>query len=273
MIHIPNVVARVPIVRGLFRLALSTYALIFKRRYVLEHRMGLDLLLDRENVIDWQLFITGKWERPQFTELFGLVTEQLRRRRAETVFIDVGAHWGLYALEAHKSGMFGRIVAFEPDPISYAQLQANLLLNSAQESVEALQLAASNGDRQFALQPGSPRNRGATRVIDPDAQHPATCRGVAVDSLFDFTDRLVALKIDVEGHEPEALVGMKRLLARNRCILQVEIWDEPDGESERRFKILSADLAALGVRFVRAIDSDFFFVSDFPHAQALGDPR
>jgi FkbM family methyltransferase len=273
MIHIPNVVARVPIVRGIFRLALSAYAMVFKRRYVIERRMGLDLLLDRQNIIDWQLFITGKWERPQFAELFGLVAEQLRRRKAETVFLDVGAHWGLYALQAHISGLFERIIAFEPDPISYAQLQANLLLNSAQEIVEPLQLAASDRERLFALVSGTSRNRGATRVIDADERHPAICRGVAIDSLYEFTNRLLVVKIDVEGHEQEVIDGMKELLGRNRCIVQVEIWDQPDGESERRFKGLSAKFAALGIRFVRAIDADFYFVSDFPHAQALGDAR
>src|SRR5471032_2707618 len=130
------------------------YARIFKLRFVIERRMGLNLLLERDNIIDWQLFIAGKWERPQFTELFGLVAEQLRRLKADAVFLDVGAHWGLYALTAHQSGMFSRIVAFEPDPISFAQLHANLFLNQAQSAVEPLELAASSRERHFALEPG-----------------------------------------------------------------------------------------------------------------------
>jgi hypothetical protein len=47
--------------------------------------------------------------------------------------------------------------------------------------------------------------------------------------------------------------GMKKLLARNRCIAQVEIWDEPDGESDRRFKRLAAGLVRQGNTFMRAI--------------------
>lgn len=267
MIYIPQAVARVPIVRGIFRLLLMGYARIFKRRYVIEHRMGLQLLLDRNNIIDWQLFISGKWERPQFTELFGLVAEQLRRRKVDAVFLDVGAHWGLYALEAHRSGMFGRILAFEPDPISYAQLQANLFLNRAQGAIESLQLAASSNERDFALEPGDIRNRGATRIIPPDSHRPATCHGIAIDRHYDFADKLLVIKIDVEGHEPDVIDGLRGLLSRNRCIIQVEVWDQPPGETERRFKHLSTLFAAHGIRFVRAIDADFFFVSDFPHAR------
>jgi len=269
MIHIPQAIARIPFLRGVFRLVLMGYARLFKRRFVIENRMGLDLLLDRDNIIDWQLFIAGKWERPQFTELFGLAAEQLRRRKADAVFLDVGAHWGLYALAAHQSGMFSRIVAFEPDPISFAQLHANLFLNHAQNAIESRALAATNRERNFALEPGDVRNRGATRVIDPDTGHPATCRGVTIDSLFDFENKLVVIKIDVEGHEPEVLEGMKNLLSKNRCILQVEVWDQPAGETERRFKALSTMFAAHGIRFVRAIDADFYFVSDFPHGREL----
>jgi FkbM family methyltransferase len=269
MIHIPQAIARIPLLRGVFRLVLMGYARLFKRRFVIERRMGLELLLDRDNIIDWQLFIAGKWERPQFAELFGLATEQLRRRKADAVFLDVGAHWGLYALAAHQSGMFSRIVAFEPDPISFAQLHANLFLNQAQNAIEPLELAASSRERNFALEPGDEHNRGATRVIDPDTGHPATCRGVTIDSLFDFTGKLLVIKIDVESHEPEVLEGMKDLLAKNRCILQVEVWDQPAGETERRFKALSTMLAAHGIRFVRAIDADFYFVSDFPHGREV----
>jgi FkbM family methyltransferase len=269
MIHIPQAVARIPLLRGVFRLALMGYARLFKLRFVIERRMGLDLLLDRDNIIDWQLFIAGKWERPQFTELFGLAAEQLRRRKVDAVFLDIGAHWGLYALAAHQSGMFSRIVAFEPDPISFAQLHANLFLNNAQNAIESRQLAATNRERAFALEPGDEHNRGATRVIDPDRGHPASCNGVTIDSQFDFEGKLVVIKIDVESHEPEVLEGMRNLLSRNRCILQVEVWDQPSGETERRFKMLSTMLAAHGIRFVRAIDADFYFVSDFPHGREV----
>ena len=55
MIYIPQAVARIPIVRGIFRLALTAYARLFKNRFVIEQRMGLQLLLDRDNHIDWQL--------------------------------------------------------------------------------------------------------------------------------------------------------------------------------------------------------------------------
>ena len=36
----------------------------------------------------------------------------------------------------------------------------------------------------------------------------------------------MALKIDVEGHEINALNGIKQLINKNKCIIQIEIFNE-----------------------------------------------
>ena len=74
MRHIPRSIERIPLVRGAFRLLLTAYVKIFKSRYIIENRLGLRLLLDHENIIDWQVYISGRWEGPQTVELFELVT-------------------------------------------------------------------------------------------------------------------------------------------------------------------------------------------------------
>jgi FkbM family methyltransferase len=265
MRHIPLSIGRIPLVRGAFRVLLTAYVKIFKRRYMIESRLGLRLLLDHENIIDWQVYISGQWEGPQIGELFELVAEQLRRRKADAIFFDIGAHWGLYALLAHRSALFEKIVAFEPDLISFGQLEANIVLNEAHGAIEPVPLAATSVERDFALLAGPAHNRGATKVIEPDVTTPATCHGVALDARYKFEGKLLVVKIDVEGHELEVIEGMRSLLVNNRCVVQVEIMEEPIEESIRRFKYLSSVFAANGIRFVRAINADFFFVSDFPH--------
>src|ERR1700761_2198748 len=135
MIHIPIYISRVPFVRGVFRLLLTGYSRVFKGRYSLEQRMDLLLLLDRANAIDWQLILSGEWEKPHLTKLFDLAKQRLPYSKNGAVFLDIGAHWGLYALKAWQSGMFEQIVAFEPDPQNYAQLQANLFLNAAESRI------------------------------------------------------------------------------------------------------------------------------------------
>jgi len=258
MLHIPRIVTRVPILRGVARLMLTSYARLFKSRYVVETRMGLQLLLDQENIIDWQIFIRGEWEAAQFDKLFELLAQQRVKHDAGAVFLDVGAHWGLYALEALKSASFEQIIALEPDPTNFSQLQANLFLNDARGAVRVLQLAASNTERDFGLSLRTHRNRGATRLVDVGQPNHVVCHGSRLDSLFDFSGKLLVVKIDVEGHEMAVLEGMSELLAKNHCVLQIEVDDE---NFPGRETMVADKLAPFGLKPAGVIDSDFFFVS------------
>jgi len=260
MIPVPRSIARIPILRGLFRIAITGYARLTRGRFMVEKRMDLRLLIDLENTVDRSIFLSGTWEKEHLDTLFGLV-ELHRRLDEKAVFLDIGAHWGLYALLARRNGNFERIVAFEPDPTNYAQLQANLFLNGAENAIEALQLAASDSERTFGLYVRTHLNRGGTRVVESEADGQVTCRAVRVDSQLDFAGKLLVIKMDVEAHELEAMDGLTALLAKNRCIIQVEIWDDPDGEASRRLNHLEPLLARHGIKFVRAIVADHFFVS------------
>lgn len=268
MIHIPAIIARIPLVRGVLRLAITAYSHIFKGRYSIEQREGLLLLLDRENAIDWLLTLTGEWEKPHLAKLFELARRQAPYSPRGAIFLDIGAHWGLYALKAYQSGMFERIVAFEPDPLNYAQLQANLFLNSAESGIRAYPLAATDGERTFTLFQRNPHNRGATRVVAAEEQtgQKSIVRGTTVDSLVDVSGKLLVVKIDVESHELETIAGMMKLLARNRFVIQIEIWDTPKEESERRLKFLTELFATHGAELVHSIDHDYFYASVLPKA-------
>jgi FkbM family methyltransferase len=223
--------------------------------------MGLLLMFDQLNVIDWQLLISGTWEKPQLDKLFGLTREQLKGDRRSAVFFDVGAHWGLYALLAHKQGLFEQIIAIEPDPTNYGQLQANLVLNDLAGQIQPLQVAASSEERRFAVTQRNPRNRGATRVAPPDESHPAVVRGCRLDGLFHFVDKLLVIKVDVESHEMEVIDGMRDLLLNNPCILQIEIWDDLRNEGEDRFQGLCRQLEPYNLEFLSSIAADYFFIS------------
>jgi FkbM family methyltransferase len=260
MIAIPRSIARIPLFRGVVRLALAGWAGLFYGRYLVERRQGLTLLIDRTNAVDGQLHVSGSWEPQTVERLFSLVATERQHCPKGAVFLDVGAHWGFYALLAHKKGWFERIVAVEPDPTNYAQLQANLFLNGASTAIEALRLAASDRSTTFGLRVDS-RNRGGSRLVEA-ADDIATCRAARLDTVLDLdlADRLLVAKIDVEGHEEPAIEGLLAVLARNHCVLQIEIWDLPD--DHRRAHRITEQLARLGIRHVDTVDRDHFFVSD-----------
>jgi FkbM family methyltransferase len=261
MIPVPRSIARIPILRGLFRVVLTSWARWTRGRYMVDERMGLRLLLDHDNIVDRGIFLTGTWEKEHLDTLFALMAEQRRHFDGEAVFLDIGAHWGLYALIAHKSGLFKRIVAVEPDPVNYAQLQANLFLNGAEHAVEALKVAASNRARTFGLYRRTEVNRGGTRVVEEVQGNEMTCHAVRLDDVLDFSGKLLVIKMDVESHEIEAIDGMLGLLSRNRCVIQLEIWDDPEEEGRRRLRHFEELFGRYGIKYVRSIVADHFYVS------------
>jgi FkbM family methyltransferase len=92
-----------------------------------------------------------------------------KKFNAKTTFLDIGAHWGWYGLMAHNSGLFDRIVCFEPDPTNMGQLQANLFLNRLSNRVEAIQAAVSEVSGQLQFESAAPdqNHRSTTRVLMP----------------------------------------------------------------------------------------------------------
>jgi FkbM family methyltransferase len=260
MIAVPRSIARIPLLRGVVRLALTVWANAFYGRYLVERRQGLTLLIDRNNAVDWQLHVSGSWEPESVERLFALVEKERAYCPDGAVFLDVGAHWGFYALLAHRKGWFERIVAFEPDPANYAQLQANLFLNRASSAIEALKLAASDREATFGLSVDS-RNRGGAQLV-PAGRDAVTCQAVRIDKVLDFAGKLLVVKIDVETHEEAALDGLMALLARNHCVLQIEVWTGAESRDDDRPRRVIERLAGLGIRHVDTFDSDYFFVSE-----------
>jgi FkbM family methyltransferase len=259
MIAIPRSVARIPLLRGVGRLVLAGWANLFYGRYLVERRQGLTLLLDRSNAVDWELHTSGIWEPASVERLFALADGERGHCPDGAVFLDIGAHWGFYALLAHTKGWFERIVTFEPDPANYAQLQANLFLNGASIAIEALKLAASDRAATFGLQVDS-RNRGGAHLVAA-TNDAVTCEAVRVDSVLDFAGKLLVVKMDVENHEEAALDGLLALLAKNHCVLQIEVWTGAESLDHDRPRRVIERLATLGIRHVDTLDSDYFFVS------------
>ncbi|MBN9085502.1 MAG: FkbM family methyltransferase [Reyranella sp.] len=260
MIAIPRSIARIPLLRGLVRVVLAAWANVFYGRYLVERRQGLTLLLDRSNAVDWLLHTSGTWEPESVERLFALVEKERTHCPDGAVFLDIGAHWGFYALLAHRKGWFERIVAFEPDPANYAQLQANLFLNQASAAIEALKLAASDREATFGLRVDS-RNRGGTQLVAA-GRDTVTCQAVRIDQRLDFAGKLLVVKMDVETHEEAALDGLLSLLAKNHCVLQIEVWTGAESRDDDRPRRVIERLARLGIRHVDTFDSDYFFVSE-----------
>ena len=196
--------------------------------------MGKMLDLDlRDEAVSSAIYVEGVWE-PCETSFVEKIL------RPGMVFVDVGAHVGYYTLLASGIvGSGGRVYAFEPDPGNLAFLRRNVRNNQCQNVVvEHKAVTASSG--QLLLYQ-SANNFGDHRIYEP-TDEPAKPRekrrsivsvdAVSLDAYFERNPRRIDfLKMDIQGAEYSAFVGMRGVLRRNpEIIVLSEFW--PSGLSQ-----------------------------------------
>ena len=133
--------------------------------------------------------------------------------------LDIGANIGNHTvvLSTYTSGI---VHAFEPQPVVHALLEKNACANNC-TNVRTYPFGASNVDAEFCMNAdyASPDNHGAFRICD-DGVLKIACKRLDTLQL----GNVGFVKMDVEGHELEALQGLRTTL-QQRPTLMLEIHD------------------------------------------------
>jgi FkbM family methyltransferase len=134
------------------------------------------------------------------------------RMRPGQTCLDIGAHIGIYALQAARwTAPGGRVIAFEPNPGTAAVLRRHIRMNGLERDVrvEEIALGRAPGAAPLFGDAGSGLTRlSAPNPVDAEARHVGTVR---VDTLDGYcAARGTApdwILIDVEGFEFDVLAG------------------------------------------------------------------
>jgi FkbM family methyltransferase len=182
---------------------------------VLGHRMALD---DRDSL---RLSVARLME-PTLTRF---VQEAVKP--GDTV-LDVGANIGYFTLLfARAVGPGGRVVAIEPDPENVALLTRNVARNGYADRVTVLPRAAWDASGPLRLF-RSEENRGDHQTYDiGEGRESVTIDALRVDDYAPLAagPPVALVKMDIQGAEYRALLGMRELLARSRdVVLLTEFW-------------------------------------------------
>lgn len=152
---------------------------------------------------------------------------------------DVGAHVGGMTRKLLESGLFERVVAFEPDPENLSALAA-LARGHAKLCVVGSAVGAVAGERTFHRAGNAAT--GSLLPYGPDYETAGEVRrfGVPVTTLDAYRagegaqGRVGMVKIDTQGNDLEVLSGAARLLAQDRPLVIAEMIYMPRyaGQSE-----------------------------------------
>jgi FkbM family methyltransferase len=137
----------------------------------------------------------------------------------EGTFLDVGGNVGLISFAVAARRPHARIVAFEPMPDNVAAWERNRQLNGAGNArIEPVAVSSVSGTATIRPHGDS----GAAYLVNDGAGLEVPT--VALDDYCDRHDiqRVDVIKLDIQGHELQALQGARRLLARGVGALLIE---------------------------------------------------
>ncbi len=181
---------------------------------------GYRLALDLSDVLQVNVALNGVWD-PELSRWWAYLTSQ-----AGTVF-DVGAHCGYFSLMARRHAPpTAHIYAFESNPRMQKQYQLNIDLNHF-DNVHLIPKAVSDGSGTLSFYVRTAFEPGASsRVRVPYTDRLVTVETVALDAYCEESGirQVDVVKVDIEGGEAQALIGMKDGLRAGRYgILVIEM--------------------------------------------------
>ena len=131
--------------------------------------------------------------------------------------------WGTSVCSSHRLASGIEIDAVEPHPVLHSLLQANLWANDVSARIHN----AALGNSRCLLPMSSPAtNPGDSRVgaRTPNDRYDLVVPVITADELFVHRSFDV-VKIDVQGFEPEVVLGMERIVRESPAIVVVvEFW-------------------------------------------------
>jgi len=159
----------------------------------------------------------------------------------DQIIYDIGALEGLLTIFfANKVGPNGKIISFEPNPISYAMIKRNININNF-NNVTLSHFAIGSGDDIADLE--VPKYfRGHGSLLNKSTKNKIThkVKITSIDNLLqqkkyptpDF------IKLDIEGLELKALEGMKNLLINKKPKLFIEVHPFVENNMKRIIEFL-----------------------------------
>lgn len=149
--------------------------------------------------------------------LFDLLVTEALLRLADPgeLAVDVGANVGYTALVlAEAVGQTGRVLAFEPHPDIFAELTKN----TAGLPVESVKAAVSDhgGLAKLHIPLTFLSNHGIASLEPCDTSTDVEVEAITLDQILTPPHSVGVMKIDIEGHELNALQGASSLLQEGR---------------------------------------------------------
>jgi FkbM family methyltransferase len=148
--------------------------------------------------------------------------------RDQEWIVDGGAYDGdtIRTISRLYGDRFGHLLAVEPDPSNFARLQATVdhLPTPVRTKVDCRHLALASGATTLYL---DATGTASSTTRSAAAQGSVAVHAEALDSLL-RTVRPSFIKLDIEGFEPDALIGARSTIEQHAPILAICVYHNQD---------------------------------------------
>jgi FkbM family methyltransferase len=168
------------------------------------------------DAIGHHINLFGRYENPELQAL----AEIVKKNRLTGCALDVGANIGNHAI--FFAELFDVVHAFEPNPSILPLLTYNLR-NHSNVRIHPYGASLKSAVMSAVLPPA---NLGGGRIAR-NIEEGGSCVEFALRSLDEVDDlagckEVDLIKLDVEGHELEAITGAEELIKRHRPLIAIE---------------------------------------------------
>ena len=221
---------KLPIIKRLIPSLIKNLSKIFNLKVKVIRNKAL-FLLNLKNQHDRAILLSPEYEPEQIN----FFMKQIKSKNDFSIFIDIGACIGFYSLSIAKlCSDISKIIIFEPNLDNFSSLKKNVELNKdIYEKTQLYNTGLSNKNDKIKLFTLKSNDGAGGSIPEYEGQYDNKKGAVSYnvdikvgDEILKYKDEKIALKIDVERHEINVLKGIKDLLTNNKCLIQIEIFDE-----------------------------------------------
>ena len=220
--------AKLPILKRLIP-SLGMRILRFLKKNRGFYKIGeINFYLDFLDPIDRQIIIYKNYEEDQVSFF---------RNKMEKIvfeyFFDIGSNSGYYSFYFGHLFKKLKIKAFEPNLEPYNKFLKTFDKNLFQ-NIEVFNFGLSNKEKKVQMSSMISHNythsnstiiENIQKKVGKNTQISQAYLKVG-DQLFNYSNKKIAIKIDVEGHEIFTLKGLINNLLKNHCLIMIEISDK-----------------------------------------------
>ena len=219
---------KLPILKRLIPSISLTILRIFKKNRGYFKINDFEMFLDFLDPIDREIILKKEFEKQEIDFLINQI-----RANNINYFLDVGANCGYYSLKISNEISNIEILSFEPNVEAYSKFSKTLNKNlNLSKKIKLENFGLSDKSAKLKMQSMLKfgyAQTGGSSVIDEnlnDKNFLFYADFKIGDDYIKLIDKKISIKIDVEGHELKVLKGIKNIIKKNQCILQIEVFSK-----------------------------------------------